>query len=196
MVLVPLTTLVLLLLLDPVTPVPVQDPDSEVEVFKPESTNKGNVGDYDDYYKDDDDGFSFPSPGILRVLVLPIPSFGFNASPRNPFARPGNASNATAVAADEEDAACGLICRMLELLGVVSRGAVSGGLPFGDIEPTGKNKNSTYETKILDDGSVVRINKTVISDIDEKGNGFVFHRSVYHATPTKKDENEIEDFRE
>ena len=34
--------------------------------------------------------------------------------------------------------------------------------------------------KVLDDGSVVHINKTTIADTDENGNSFFFHRAVIH----------------
>ena len=33
---------------------------------------------------------------------------------------------------------------------------------------------------MLEDGSVVHINKTVIADTDEDGNSFFFHRAVFH----------------
>ena len=34
--------------------------------------------------------------------------------------------------------------------------------------------------KVLDDGSVVHINKTTIADTDDNGNSFFFHRAVIH----------------
>merc|ERR1712083_310637 len=40
--------------------------------------------------------------------------------------------------------------------------------------------NSTHTRKVLEDGSVVHINKTVIADTDEDGNSFFFHRAVFH----------------
>merc|ERR1712110_265976 len=40
--------------------------------------------------------------------------------------------------------------------------------------------NSTHTTQVLDDGSVVHINKTTIADTDENGNSFFFHRAVIH----------------
>jgi len=40
--------------------------------------------------------------------------------------------------------------------------------------------NSTFTTKVLEDGSVVHINKTTISDVDDDGNSFFFHRAVIH----------------
>merc|ERR1711992_423950 len=40
--------------------------------------------------------------------------------------------------------------------------------------------NSTHTRKVLEDGTVVHINKTVIADTDEAGNSFFFHRAVFH----------------
>jgi len=40
--------------------------------------------------------------------------------------------------------------------------------------------NSTYEEKELDDGTKVKINRTVLADTDENGNQFFFHSSVLH----------------
>ena len=42
------------------------------------------------------------------------------------------------------------------------------------------NQDLSYLFKVLDDGSVVHINKTTIADTDENGNSFFFHRAVIH----------------
>merc|ERR1712027_283693 len=61
--------------------------------------------------------------------------------------------------------------------------------------------NSTHTTKVLDDGSVVHINKTTIADTDEEGNSFFFHRAVIHnfgtpdETPTVSDDS-VDDYQE
>ena len=47
-----------------------------------------------------------------------------------------------------------------------------------------------YYKQVLPDGSVLRINKTLIHDTDEEGNGFFFQSSVHHIL--KEDEEEIE----
>jgi len=58
--------------------------------------------------------------------------------------------------------------------------------------------NSTFTTKVLEDGSVVHINKTTISDVDDDGNSFFFHRAVIHniGTPDEDsapaDDDEVE----
>ena len=55
--------------------------------------------------------------------------------------------------------------------------------------------NSTHTTKVLDDGSVVHINKTTIADTDEDGNSFFFHRAVIHnfGTPDNTPDDSTED---
>jgi len=57
-----------------------------------------------------------------------------------------------------------------------------GGFPaiFGGNNPDFDVNNSTYEEKELEDGSIVRINRTVLSDSDDSGNQFFFHSSVIH----------------
>jgi len=40
--------------------------------------------------------------------------------------------------------------------------------------------NSTYEEKELEDGTKIRINRTVLADTDDNGNQFFFHSSVLH----------------
>ena len=45
--------------------------------------------------------------------------------------------------------------------------------------------------QVLPDGSVLRINKTVIHDTDENGNGFFFQSSVHHIFEDKDEEDEV-----
>ena len=42
--------------------------------------------------------------------------------------------------------------------------------------------------QVLDDGTIVHINKTTISDTDEDGNSFFFHRAVIHNIGAPEDE--------
>ena len=44
--------------------------------------------------------------------------------------------------------------------------------------------------QVLPDGSVLKINKTVIHDTDENGNGFFFQSSVHHIFQDKDEEDE------
>ena len=43
---------------------------------------------------------------------------------------------------------------------------------------------------MLPDGSILRINKTVIQDTDENGNGFFFQSSVHHVLLDGEEEEE------
>merc|ERR1712012_1296172 len=52
------------------------------------------------------------------------------------------------------------------------------------------NHNVTYSEKVLPDGSILRINKTVIHDTDENGNGFFFQSSVHHVFIDGEEEDE------
>merc|ERR1712181_198770 len=63
-----------------------------------------------------------------------------------------------------------------------------GGRPAGDGEYD--HHNSTFDEKLLPDGSVVRVNRTTIKDTDENGNSFFFSSSVHHVLQEGGDEEE------
>merc|ERR1712183_1037893 len=94
---------------------------------------------------------------------------------------------------------CGLICKVFKSLegqlGVFEDdvGVVRAPVYTEQGESQGKYDNQTesYEEKVLPDGSVLRINKTLIHDTDEEGNGFFFQSSILHIL--KEDEEETED---
>ena len=47
--------------------------------------------------------------------------------------------------------------------------------------------------QVLDDGTILHINKTTIADTDEDGNSFFFHRAVIHnIAPEAEDEEAAE----
>merc|ERR1711936_912216 len=50
--------------------------------------------------------------------------------------------------------------------------------------------NSTFDEKVLPDGSVVRVNRTTIKDTDENGNSFFFSSSVHHVLQEGGEEEE------
>merc|ERR1712066_688352 len=52
--------------------------------------------------------------------------------------------------------------------------------------------NSTFDEKVLPDGSVVRVNRTTIKDTDENGNSFFFSSSVHHVLQEEEEEEEEE----
>ena len=45
-------------------------------------------------------------------------------------------------------------------------------------------------SQVLPDGSILKINKTVIHDTDENGNGFFFQSSVHHVFMDGEEEDE------
>merc|ERR1712012_1270671 len=63
--------------------------------------------------------------------------------------------------------------------GTVNLHGGEGGPVVGDGEYD--HHNSTFDEKTLPDGSVVRVNRTVIKDTDENGNSFFFSSSVHHV---------------
>merc|ERR1712181_2479 len=73
-----------------------------------------------------------------------------------------------------------------------SEGTVT--LHGGEGGPVGDNEydhhNSTFDEKLLPDGSVVRVNRTTIKDTDENGNSFFFSSSVHHVLQKGGDEKE------
>jgi hypothetical protein len=75
----------------------------------------------------------------------------------------------------ETAASCGLICKMFGVLTNIAKPVIKTVLD-GDFDVN----NSTYEEKILEDGSRVRINRTVLSDSDGAGGHFFFQSSIIH----------------
>jgi len=180
--------LLLLLLLSPVLAVPLPqeglDPAPPVILLQP--TSFENVfAEFPDFGQFE----RFPSFAGFANVDIPHPPqielkdiFGANKEqPLNP-------------AGD-----CGLICKVFKnlegQLGVfqddegVVRAPVSS--EQGDSQGKYDNQTESFEEKVLADGSVLRINKTLIHDTDEEGNGFFFQSSVHHII--KEDEEEIED---
>lgn len=193
-----------------------QDPNDDVEVLSsgPVSTN-----DYDDYGGFGGFGGRFPgfigSRPRVRVLVVPVGddsynsnSFGLGGIFRSLF---GGSATTPSVGSDastdsvDYDPDCGPICTLIDSILKTRRtpnlrpddrdNEISG--VFGDYPDSSEDgfdiNNSTHTTKVLADGTVVNINKTVISDTDEDGNTFFFqsviHTSVNDATDKTNDAN-------
>ena len=54
-------------------------------------------------------------------------------------------------------------------------------------------KVTRWHWQVLDDGTILHINKTTIADTDEDGNSFFFHRAVIHnIAPEAEDEEAAE----
>ena len=59
------------------------------------------------------------------------------------------------------------------------------------VKTTGLNGlTSFFLSQVLPDGSILKINKTVIHDTDENGNGFFFQSSVHHVFMDGEEEDE------
>jgi len=90
---------------------------------------------------------------------------------------------------------CGLICKVFKTLegqlGVM-QGEIDGlktELHNKEVaEGTYDNHTSTYDEKVLPDGSILRTNKTTIHDTDENGNGFFFQSSIHHVIQENDEE--------
>jgi len=179
-------------------PVDQGDPNDDAEVFSGPFDSR--AGDYDTDY-----GFLFPR---VRVFLIPVSSgsgqnddYAYDDYPETEFRgppidslfsvlqsifglRPDPEANA------ETDSEPCLLCDVLEDSLKSVRGHIDGvrdrenevGLDIPDFidEDEPDVNNSTHTAQVLDDGSVVHINKTTIADTDDNGNSFFFHRAVIH----------------
>merc|ERR1712168_1132218 len=158
------------------SPLP-QDPNDEVELISggPVSTNDG---DYD--YS----GFGGFVPRV-RVFLIPVQESendssigdvgGFLGILKSIFAA-GPSPTLTETAAVDENKSC-FLCELLDDTLSEVQGHID---DVRDRENELGINNSTHTKKVLDDGTVLHINKTIIADTDEDGNSFFFHRSVIH----------------
>jgi len=93
---------------------------------------------------------------------------------------------------------CGLLCKVFKTLeghlGVFEDDEGVKSKVFNNDEDPEKydNHTQTYSEKVLADGSVLKINKTVIHDTDENGNGFFFSSSVHHIFQDNREEEDEE----
>merc|ERR1719361_410157 len=180
------------------------DPNDDVEVLLngPVSTNDPDY----DYGADDYGGFfggGFPSlfgAPRVRVLVVPVDErVGLDSGAGGLGDFLSSIFGATRDLAPPSESAsedCGVMCTLLkELLEGHLKGVrehiddvrdreneIGGDYDLGSDSDEGFDmNNSTHTTKVLEDGSVVHINKTTISDTDDDGNSFFFHKSVIHT---------------
>merc|ERR1712080_207115 len=189
-----------------------QDPNDDVEVLSggPVSTNDY---DYPDSGLPGFGGFG-GFGGIPRVRVLLIPRggqgdsdghggidsllrglFGFGSPRQVPQ------DSAPEDSAPESESECGFMCTVFKDLfnfdGIqehIDAMKDQENEIDGDFDEDGfAVNNSTHTKKVLPDGSVVHINKTVIADTDENGNSFVIHRSIIH---TYEGDIEVDDVEE
>merc|ERR1711887_384898 len=167
------------------SPLP-QDPNDEVELINggPVSTNDG---DYD--YS----GFGGFVPRV-RVFFIPVQESendsstgdvgGFLGILKSIFAA-GPSPTLTETTAVDENKSC-FLCELLDDTLSDVQGHIDdvrdreNEIDFIEGENELGINNSTHTKKVLDDGTVLHINKTIIADTDEDGNSFFFHRSVIH----------------
>jgi len=197
------------------------DPNDDVEVLVngPVSTNDPDYdygGDYGGFFGSGGFPSLFGAPRV-RVVVVPVDEVGLDGGvgglgdilssifgPTRDLAPP---SEVEAGSAND----CGVMCTFLkELLEGHLKGVrehiddvrdreneIGGDYDFGSDSDEGFDvNNSTHSTKVLDDGSVVHINKTTISDTDDDGNSFFFHKSVIHTVSDGQTSNDEEDVEE
>jgi len=53
--------------------------------------------------------------------------------------------------------------------------------------------NSTYTEKVLPDGTVVKVNRTILSDTSEDGNSYFFHSTSFHNVEQADDKTDAVD---
>merc|ERR1711875_211300 len=165
------------------SPLP-QDPNDEVELINggPVSTNDG---DYD--YT----GFGGFVPRV-RVFLIPVQESGNDSSTgdvggflgilKSIFAA-GPSPTLTETTAVDENKSC-FLCDLLDDTISDVQGHFDGvrdrenEVDFIEGENGFGINNSTHTKKVLEDGTVLHINKTIIADTDQDGNSFFFHRSV------------------
>jgi len=196
------------------SPLP-QDPDDDAEVFGgPVRTNTDYESDFIP------GGFGGFRPRV-RVVVLPIgdssdTDLGFSGQRPHSFgnvfnilrsilgSRPSLVPSAEDDSAVPEDKKPCFICSFFKdsfddvqdhINTVKDR---ENEIDFDPNEDGLDINNSTHTRKVLEDGSVVHINKTVIADTDEDGNSFYFHRAVFHnignsEVSEENDANETEE---
>merc|ERR1712243_340389 len=166
------------------SPLP-QDPNDEVELISggPVSTNDG---DYD--YS----GFGGFVPRV-RVFLIPAQESendssigdvgGFLGILKSIFAAGPSPTLTETPAVDEKSC---FLCELLDETLSDVQGHINdvrdreNEVDFIEGENSLGINNSTHTKKVLEDGTVLHINKTIIADTDEDGNSFFFHRSVIH----------------
>jgi len=95
-----------------------------------------------------------------------------------------------------EEEECGPLCLIFKLIGglqveiddINNRDDKNGVVNDGEYDIN----NSTYHEKVLPDGSILKTNRTTISDTDENGNTFFFKSTVIHNLDSGEDDTSAE----
>jgi len=106
----------------------------------------------------------------------------------------GNVFNVNIGGSGEDE--CGPLCLIFKLIGglqveiddINERDNENGVVDDGEYDIN----NSTYHEKVLPDGSILKTNRTTISDTDENGNTFFFKSTVIHNLDSGEDDTSAE----
>lgn len=149
-------------------------------------------------------GFGFRNPSFNPFFGSN--SFGLgNGFPFSDFAFPReddfgsieeNSQNTptTDVETDDSSSSCGFLCQIFKTLeSQIKELDDEFHEAFGSNKTVDKDTvdadgydvyNKTYSEKVLPDGSVVKVNRTVIADTSNDGNSFFFHSTSFHNVGT------------
>merc|ERR1712038_1677792 len=144
-----------------------------------------------------------------------IPEFDYDSLPFNIPHSSFGTKNEDSADEDIDPTSCGLFCSLLK---TAVKTLFTIPKDIGDMVTELHNRkndideeedgfdvsNSTYTEKVLPNGTLVKVNKTVIADTDDDGNSFFFHSSIHNIelsnegkdveipteTPVDADENE------
>jgi len=133
---------------------------------------------------DDDDDFPF------------LTSFFEDEPTDNDYEFPSVFSSIFDSNEDQDEPICGFLCTFLndfdKRLKVLTDEVKTIHQVSDNKEDEYDVNNTTYTEKVLPDGTVVKVNKTIIHDTSEDGSSFFFHQTSYHNFGSSSDEN-VED---
>jgi len=99
---------------------------------------------------------------------------------------------------DQDEPVCGFLCTFLNDFDKRLKVLTDEVKTIHQVSNTKEDEydvnNSTYTEKVLPDGTLVRVNKTIIHDTSEDGSSFFFHQTSYHNFGGNSDQDEnVED---
>merc|ERR1719431_506504 len=96
---------------------------------------------------------------------------------------------------DDEDKVelCGFICSILKQFDGKLRDIESSIKSIKHDRDQQDINNSTYTEKVLPDGTIVKVNRTIISDTSDDGNSYFFHSTSFHNFDKPVEENASKD---
>jgi len=96
---------------------------------------------------------------------------------------------------DDKTQLCGFICAIMKEFDHKLKEIESNIKSIRHDQEIADINNSTYTEKVLPDGTIVKVNKTVISDTSDDGNSFFYHSTSFHnvENPDENDSEVVED---